>query len=162
MDIEKIYNTYFADVYRYLFAISQDKHLAEELTQETFFKALKNIDGFRNQCHIKVWLCQIGKHAYFDYLRKHKKLLPAQDDFEHADENNPVLEFEKREMVYQIHKILHHMNEPYKEVFSLRIFGELSFKEISNLFGKSESWAKMTYLRARRKIQEAMENENHM
>ncbi len=72
------------------------------------------------------------------------------------------LDFEKKETVYRLHRILHNLNEPYKEVFSLRTFGELSFREISSLFGKSESWAKMTYLRAKRKIREEMEDEDHM
>lgn len=162
MDIEMIYDKYFTAVYKYLFSISQDKHVAEELTQETFFKALQKIDGFRNQCDIRVWLCQIGKNAYFDYLRKNKRFVPAEEAEGSADETDLVLDFERRETAYAIHKILHDLNEPYKEVFSLRTFGELSFREISSLFGKSESWAKVTYLRAKRKIQEAMKRENYM
>lgn len=162
MDIEELYDRYFTAVYKYLFSVSQDKHIAEELTQETFFKALQKIYEFRGQCEIRVWLCQIGKNAYYDYLRKNRRCCPSVEEEERADGQSVELNFEKKETAHQIHRILHNLNEPYKEVFSLRIFGELSFREISSLFGKSESWAKMTYLRAKRKIREAMEYEDHV
>jgi RNA polymerase sigma-70 factor (ECF subfamily) len=133
------------------------------MTQETFFKALQKIDDFQGQCDIRVWLCQIGKNAYYDYLRKNKRYSPIEEIPESADHSSMELELEKKEDAYRIHRILHNLQEPYKEVFTLRTFGELSFKEISNLFGKSESWAKMTYLRAKNKIQEAMKHEgNHV
>jgi RNA polymerase sigma-70 factor (ECF subfamily) len=163
MDMEELYHRYFTAVYKYLFSISQDKHIAEEMTQETFFKAMQKIDGFQGQCDIRVWLCQIGKNAYYDYLRKNKRYSPIEEVPESADHRSMERELEKKEDVYRIHRILHNLQEPYKEVFTLRTFGELSFKEISNLFGKSESWAKMTYLRAKKKIQEAMKHEgNHV
>lgn len=162
MDMEELYDRYFTAVYKYLFSVSQDKHLAEELTQETFFKALQKIDTYRGQCDIRVWLCQIGKNAYFDYVRKKRRFTTADEEKEPMDEGNIELEFEERETIQRIHRILHNLKEPYKEVFSLRTFGELTFREISELFGKSESWAKMTYLRAKKKIQEALENEDFM
>lgn len=161
MDIEELYKTYFADVYKYLLAISGDREIAEELTQETFFKALQRIGSFRGECGIRVWLCQIGKNAYLDHLKKQKRLVSGETK-ESADERDFMLDFQQRESAYRIHRILHKMNEPYKEVFSLRVFGELSFREISGLFGKTESWARTTFLRAKRKIQEAMENEDYM
>lgn len=162
MDIEEVYDRYFTAVYKYLFSVSRDKHMAEELTQETFFKALQKIDDFRGECDIKVWLCQIGKNAYYDHLRKNRRLTPIEEGMECTDTGSVELDFENKETVYRLHRILHNLKEPYKEVFSLRIFSELSFREISSLFGKSESWAKMTYLRAKKKIQEAMEDEDHM
>lgn len=162
MDMEELYDRYFTAVYKYLFSVSQDKHIAEELTQETFFKALQKIDDFRGQCEIRVWLCQIGKNAYYDYLRRNRRFSPIAEQGEMPAGQSLELDFEKKETVYRLHRILHNLNEPYKEVFSLRTFGELSFREISSLFGKSESWAKMTYLRAKRKIREEMEDEDHM
>lgn len=160
--MEELYNRYFSVVYKYLLSLSQDKHIAEELTQEAFFKALQKINDFRGQCDIRVWLCQIGKNAYYDYLRKNKRLVFMEEENGHADVRNVELDYEKKETIRRLHEILHELKEPYKEVFSLRTFGELPFREISSLFGKSESWAKMTYLRAKRKIWEAMENEDHM
>lgn len=162
MDIEELYDRYFRAVYKYLFSISQNKHIAEELTQETFFKALQKIEDFRGQCDIRVWLCQIGKHAYYDYLRKSRRLIPMEEGGPWPVAEGMEADFEKKETVRRVHKILHGLQEPYKEVFTLRTFGELSFREISSLFGKSESWAKMTYFRAKKKIQEAMDYEDHM
>lgn len=162
MDMEELYDRYFTAVYKYLFSVSQDKHIAEELTQETFFKALQKIDDFRGQCEIRVWLCQIGKNAYYDYLRRNRRFSPIAEQGKMPAGQSLELDFEKKETAYRLHRILHNLNEPYKEVFSLRTFGELSFREISSLFGKSESWAKMTYLRAKRKIREEMEDEDHM
>lgn len=159
MDMEEVYDRYFIAVYRYLLSISQSKHIAEELTQETFFKALQKIDYFQGECDIRVWLCQIGKNAYYDYLRKNKKYSSIDEALERADPMNVELNFEKKDDVYRIHRILQNLREPYKEVFLLRTFDELSFREISYLFGKSESWAKMTYLRAKKKIQEVLDYE---
>lgn len=163
MDIEELYNRYFKTVYKYIFSISQNKHIAEELTQETFFKALQKIDSFQGKCDIRIWLCQIGKNTYYDYLRKNKKYSLMENIQENSDHICMEMDYEKKEDIYRIHRILHDLKEPYKEVFTLRIFGELSFRDISNLFGKSESWAKMTYLRAKKKIKEAIKyGENHM
>lgn len=131
MDTEELYNRYFTAVYKYLFSISQNKHIAEEMTQETFFKALQKIDSFQGECDIRVWLCQIGKNAYYDYLRKSKRYSPIDEAAEGTDQLNVEMDFEKKEDVYRIHRILYNLQEPYKEVFSLRIFGELSFREIS-------------------------------
>ncbi len=160
--MEELYKTYFTDVYKYLTAISGDRQIAEELTQDTFFKALQKIGGFRGECSIRVWLCQIAKNAWFDYLRKHKRIVPEDENRESESVRDMALDFEQRETALRIHRILHEMQEPYKEVFSLRVFGELSFREIGTLFGKTESWARTTFLRAKRKIWEVMENEDHM
>ena len=160
--MEELYKAYFPDVYKYLLALTGDRQMAEELTQDTFFKALQKIEGFRGECSVRVWLCQIGKNAYLDYLKKHKRVFPADEEKETAYVRDMVQEMERKETAYRIHRILHKMSEPYKEVFTLRVFGELSFREISALFGKTESWARTTFLRAKRKIREAMENEDHM
>lgn len=133
MDIEELYQQYFTVMYKYLFFISQNKHVAEELTQETFFKALQKIDDFRGECSIRVWLCQIGKNAYYDYLRKNRRLAPLEEEPEKSDGHSVELDFEKRETVQRLYRILHNLDEPYKEVFSLRTFGELPFREISSV-----------------------------
>lgn len=160
MDIQEIYETYFTAVYRYILALLGNSQIAEEITQETFFKALKKIDTFRGDCELRVWLCQIAKNEYFQLLRKGKREefldskllqnLPQSGGLETA-----VVE---RETYMQVQKILHCMEEPYKEVFSLRMFGELSFREIAELFNRSENWARVIYYRARIKIKERLED----
>ena len=163
MNIEELYRTYFDIVYRYIRSISQDEALAEEVTQETFFKALKKVDEFRGECDVRVWLCQIAKHTLYDHLKKEKKYLPGEEIPEWAEGDEG---FEKklaqRSQAMEIHKVLHKLPEPYKEVFSLRTFGELNFREIGMIFEKSENWARVTYYRARVKIREELEYEDHM
>ena len=151
MNIEELYRTYFDIVYRYIRSISQDGSLAEEVTQETFFKALKKADQFRGDCDVRVWLCQIAKNTLYDHLKKQKKQLLGDERLEEAESADGELLEEKlaqRSQAMEIHKVLHRLSEPYKEVFSLRTFGELTFREIGMLFGKSENWARVTYYRA--------------
>ena len=165
MNIEELYRTYFDIVYRYIRSISQDGALAEEVTQATFFKALKKADQFRGDCDVRVWLCQIAKNTLYDHLKKQKKQLLGDEKLEKAESAGGELLEEKlaqRSQAMEIHKVLHRLSEPYKEVFSLRTFGELTFREIGMLFGKSENWARVTYYRARVKIREELEYEDHM
>ena len=165
MNIEELYRTYFDIVYRYIRSISQDGSLAEEVTQETFFKALEKIDQFRGDCDVRVWLCQIAKNTLYDHLKKQKKQLLGDEKLEKIESAGGELLEEKlaqRSQAMEIHKVLHRLSEPYKEVFSLRIFGELTFREIGMLFGKSENWARVTYYRARVKIREELEYEDYM
>ena len=160
LNIQEVYEKYFTVVYRYLLSLSHNTHIAEELTQETFFKALKKVDDFRGECDLRIWLCQISKNTYYDYLKKNKKYVPeAQNELsEDVFSTDFIQDFSDKETAFRVHKVLHKLSEPYKEVFSLRVFGELSFSDISDLFGKSESWARVTYHRARLKIKERMDH----
>ncbi|GLI83817.1 RNA polymerase subunit sigma [Rossellomorea marisflavi] len=157
-EFEKIYDQHFREVYAFILSMSLNEKLAEEITQETFFKALKAIDGFKGQCKMNVWLCQIAKNTYFTHLSKQKRLVPEEAVESSGD---AVMErlMENREEAMRVHKVLHSLQDPYKEVFTLRIFGELSFRDISGLFGKTESWARVTYHRARQKIQDRLKEE---
>ena len=150
-DFEAVYRQYFADVYKYVLALSRDEQTAEEVTQETFFKALTAIDSFRGDCQLRVWLCQIARNQYLSLCRERKRF------GETADEpgGSGIEEgFADREAAKKLHRLLHGLPEPYKEVFSLRTFGELPFSQIGELFGKTESWARVTYFRARQKLKE--------
>ena len=165
MNIEELYRTYFDIVYRYIRSVSRDGALAEEVTQETFFKALEKIDQFRGDCDVRVWLCQIAKNTLYDHLKKQKKQLLGDEKLEKIESAGGELLEEKlaqRSQAMEIHKVLHRLSEPYKEVFSLRVFGELSFGTISSLFGKSESWARVTYHRACKKIREELDHEDQL
>ena len=153
-EIEEVYRLYFRDVYKYALSLTRDEHIAEEITQETFFKALKSIDRFDGRCKVYVWLCQIAKNTYFtQYQRaiKGEQIVPTRTGNDSLEER-----MEERETAFEIHRILHALPEPFKEVFSLRAFGELSFKQIGTLFGKTESWARVTYHRAKMKIKEEL------
>lgn len=162
MSIEELYEKYFTYVYRYLVSVSRDKNLAEELTQETFFKALKRIDSFRGESSVQSWLCQIGKNCYLDHLRRQSRFSHQNQNDQKSDKKNLEENLVDKESAWEIVEKIHNIKEPYKEVLYLRIFGEVSFREIGALFSKSESWAKMTYLRARRKIREELYDGNQM
>lgn len=155
-DFKEVYNLYFRDVYRYALSLCRNESIAEEITQETFFKALSNLEQFDGKCKVSVWLCQIAKNTYISMYRKDKFLdrnantcqVPGTCDIEE--------QYLNQETAFAIHKVLHNLEEPYKEVFSLRTFGELPFKQIAELFGKTETWARVTYHRARLKIKEEL------
>ncbi|MDO5095588.1 MAG: RNA polymerase sigma factor [Peptostreptococcaceae bacterium] len=157
-EFEKIYRRYFRDVFLFLKSLSNDESIAEEMASETFFKAMQTIDSFRGDCDIRVWLCQIAKNTYYSYLKKQKRLVQLDELKEVATDDIGIEErISNSGEAMQIHQILHEMQEPYKEVFMLRVFGELSFKEIANIFKKTENWACVTYHRAKNKIREKME-----
>ena len=150
-DFEAVYREYFADVYQYVLALSRDEQTAEEVTQETFFKALTAIDSFRGDCQLRVWLCQIARNQYLTLCRERKKFTDAEPE---PGDSGIEEGFADREDARRLHILLHALPEPYKEVFSLRTFGELPFSQIGELFGKTESWARVTYFRARQKLKE--------
>lgn len=155
-DIEILYNNYFKDVYLFVFSLSKDKYIAEDITSETFMKAIKSIDSFKGNCDIKTWLFQIAKNSYYSYLRKNKYLLELDSFSEAKGETDIERSFFTKEESMKVHEILHGLSEPYKEVFSLRVFGELSFNQIGELFDKTDNWACVTFHRAKNKIREEM------
>jgi RNA polymerase sigma-70 factor (ECF subfamily) len=153
-DFEKIYAENFGAVYKYAVALSKNSSLAEEITQEAFFKALQKIDTFRGESSLRVWLCQIAKNTYYSLLREREKL-GCTNGME-ASEQSIEKALLDSDAAFRIHKALHGIKEPYKEVFSLRLFGELPFAQIGELFGKTESWARVTYHRAKIMVKEKM------
>ena len=155
--IEALYRQYFHDVFLYLKAVTKSDDIAEELTQETFFKAMKSLDSFKGGCEVRVWLCQIAKNCWYSYCRKQKHIAGELPEDLPDTAPPPTLSFEDKETVLEIHRILHTLAEPYKEVFTLRVFGELPFKDIAGLFGKTENWAAVTFHRAKLKIIDQME-----
>lgn len=156
MDFEKLYNAYFMEVYSFCFTILKNQNLAEEAAQETFYKAIKTKSSFKGKSKESTWLCAIAKNTCTDFLRKHKHT-ECIDDIEVADSSSSVAKVMDRVTALQIHTILHNLEEPYKEVFQLRVFGELAFSDIAKIFGKTENWARVTYHRAKIKIYERIE-----
>lgn len=145
-------------VYHYTLALCRDEAMAQDITQETFLKAMKSYDKFKGDSSLYTWLCAIAKRCLINRYKKDSRELPT-DDFSgtlpKAEKSLEEMVSDKNLAMY-IHKILHTMQEPYKEVFSLRVFGQLSFADISKLFAKTESWARVTYHRARKIINEEL------
>ncbi len=159
---EKIYRTYFMEVYSYVMTLAKNPEQAEEITQETFYRAIKSRDNYRGEASERTWLCAIAKNICMDMFRKKREKEELREEIPATVNavSGEVYSLEKLMMdkssSLQIHRVLHQLEEPYKEVFSLRIFGELSFQSIGMIFGKSENWARVTYHRARLKIQERL------
>ena len=157
---DEVYNQYFKDVYCYVFSLSRSQSVAEEVTKETFFRALKKIDSFRGDCDIRIWLCQIAKNEYFR-MRERGRRFTEEPPPDSASSQNTEEDFIKKEETLRIYRTLHDLDEPYKEVFSMRVFGELPYKELGLILGKSENWARVTYYRAKQRIQSRLKEGNH-
>lgn len=155
--LEDIFRDYSDFIYKYILSLCGNSDIADEITQQTFFKAMNSLKKFKGECDIRTWLCTIAKNTYFTYCKKSNHTVTLDETNEIV--SNYIIE-EKiidKENVDKIHNILHNLKEPYKEVFMLRVFGELSFKKIGILFGKSDNWACVTFYRAKQMIQRQME-----
>ena len=154
---DEVSQKYFDPVYRYALSLSADPHAAEEITQETFFKALRSLDQFRGDSSLKSWLCAIAKNIWLSGQRK-KKAQPIDDMLDLPDPGpGPEESIARRDESMRIHRLLHALDEPYREVFTLRTLGQLSFRDIGDLFGKTENWACVVYHRARARLKREME-----
>jgi len=158
-DMEKIYEQYFKTVYKYLFCLTHNNDISKELTQETFYKAVKKINTYRGECKISVWLCQIAKNLWYDYCRKNNKNINAQEFLEFQITNITEEQVISNEEKLSLYKRMQELDEKTREVIYLRITGELSFKEIGIIMNKTENWARVTFYRGKQKLKEVDKNE---
>ena len=155
--IEEIYQNHAQAVYGYLCSLTRDAQLAEELTQETFYQAVKNIDRFDGSCKILTWLCAIAKNQLLAYQRKHPQMenwetvteqMQSQEKIAHSAEHEVLGSLERMELLQKLHSC----PEPFREILYLRVFGGYSFREIGEVMGKTENWARVTYYRGKEKL----------
>lgn len=153
MKLDETYRQYADMVFKYLMAMCGDEFLAEELTQETFFRAVKHADSFDGNVKVTTWLCAIAKNAYLSYVKKQSKRV--------TEEENADVPYEEdlldRENCREIYKAVHRLDEPYREIVLLRIHTDMNFAEIGEIFGKSENWARVTFYRGKEKLREFLE-----
>ena len=161
-DIEKIYEEYFETVNKYLFCLTHNNDISEELTQETFYRAVKKINTYNGKCKISVWLCQIAKHLWYNQCRKNKRIVDTDETFDIEDPQNLEEQFIAGEEKVLLYKKMQNLDEKTREVMYLRITGELSFKEIGEILGKTENWARVTFYRGKSKLKEVDGNEKGM
>ena len=152
---ERLYNAYYMRVFSYVMTMAGDRQTSEEITQEAFFRAFSKSAEFRNESDEVTWLCAIAKNCFVDETRRRNKTGPIPEELP-ASGRSIEQQVTDKDSSFRIHAALHTMDEPYREVFELRIFGELSFSQIGTIFGKTENWARVTYHRARLKLQEEM------
>ncbi len=160
-DFEAIYMEHFLNVYKYVLSLCRNESLAEEITQEAFYKALNGIDRFDGKCQLYVWLCQIAKNTYFTYAKKQKRYT-TEADVDMSLEAAPEIEssYLDKETARRLHVLLHQLKDPYKEVFTLRVFCELPFSQIGELFGKTDSWARLIFYRAKIELRRGLDENN--
>ena len=157
---EKMYEAYYMRVYSYAVTISGSRELAEEITQETFYRAMTKSASFRKEADEVTWLCTIAKNLLCDEKRRQKKTGPIPEDVEAGGKSIEQIAAD-RDSSFRVHLALHALEEPYREIFELRVFGELGFRDIGTIFGKTENWARVTYHRARLKLQERMKTDEN-
>lgn len=153
--MDEIYKSYAMTVYKYLLSMTHDEDLSEELTQETFYQAIRTIDRYDESCRISTWLCGIAKNVLITYRRKNRQHEELSDwDGNAQPDQDEIIRSEER--VILIRKI-HDLPEPFREVVYLRVFGELSFREIGDVHGKTENWARVTFYRGKEKLRKDAE-----
>lgn len=151
--MEKVYQRHARTVYKFLLAQCRDPALAEELTQETFYQAVKSVDRFDGSCKVSVWLCQIAKHLWYQHLRRRKREAPVPTgDLPEAPGPSAEEGLLEREGRMDLLRLVHELPEPAREVVYLRAFGGLSFREIGDVCGKTETWARVTFYRSKEKL----------
>lgn len=160
--MDEIYKEYSKTVYKYLLTLTNNTEIAEELMQETFYSAVKNIHQYRNEASLKTWLCKIAKNKWIDFYKKKQKNIEINID--EIDESNFITssiedEYSLKEDIISVYKLIHQLDNSSKEVVLLRIKANFSFKEIGTIMGKSEEWARITFYRAKIKLKEEFNNE---
>ena len=151
-DMEKVYQRHAQTVYKFLLAQCHDPGLAEELTQETFYQAVRSVDRFDGSCKVSVWLCQIAKHLWYQYLRRHKRESPMPEAAPEAPTPSAEEGLLEREGKLDLLRQIHDLGTDAREVVYLRAFGGLTFREIGDVMGRTETWARVTFYRTKEKL----------
>lgn len=159
-EFDEIYRLYAGKVYRYILSLCRDETLAEDILQNAMLKAFNNIGGFSGKCSVNTWLCTIARNEYFNHLKKSEnKNVPLDENAGHSS-GNPEERALSELSAMDILKLVHALEEPLREIFMLRFYGDLKFSEIGEIFGKSENWARVNFFRAREKLAQSLEKEN--
>lgn len=153
-NIEEICKKYYSLVYKYLFCLTHNEEISKDLTQETFYKVVKKIDTYKGESKLSVWICEIAKNLWYDELRRNKRRVKQEKVEEISSEENLESNYINKEEIEEFYKRIDNLDEVTKKIIFLRIDGELSFKEIGEVFGKTETWARVTFYRGKQKLKE--------
>jgi len=159
-EFHEIYEKYSTNLYSFILKMCGNEQLAKDILQDTMLKAMTNADSFKGSCSVKTWLCTIAKNLYYDHLKKAETQNKSLEIIDMpTSDTNIETDIINRDTSMRIHHLLHELEEPYREVFTLRVFAELKFSDIGNVFGKSENWAGVTFYRAKQKLLQLMKKE---
>lgn len=161
--LDDIYKNYAKELYRYIFNLCRNETLAEDILQDTMLNAVMSIDKFKGECSLKTYLCRIARNIWLNHVKRaENKNVSIDDSMEFVSDDSVEEQLNNKMQSQAIHHVLHTLDEPYKEVFTLRVFAELKFSDIGNLFGESANWARVTFFRAKEKIIQQLEKENEI
>jgi len=149
--LEQLYVEYSDRIYRYIFLQVRQKELAEDLTQETFFRALKNIHTFNNQASLATWLTKIARNATYDHFRRKRIIRFFSLDSEVSEDTSslsPEDELLKKDLTARLYNALASLKTSYRDVLILRKINENSIKETAYILGWTETKVKSTMARA--------------
>lgn len=155
-EFEHIYKENYPVVYKYVLSLCRNRPLAEEITQEAFVKAMEHMERFDGRCQLYVWICQIAKNTYFTYQKKQKRFVSERQSPTQTTASPEELFFDK-ETAERLYALLDQLPDPNRDVFSLRVFGELSFSQIGAIYGKTDNWARLIYFRTKKKLKEDLD-----
>ena len=160
-ELDEIYEKYEGKIYLYILKLCGNESIAEEIMQNTFLKAIENADSFEGRCEVTTWLCRIAKNEYLNFIkRRDNNNLTLEDERVDAD-GDIMIHLENKEAAVSVHKALHALAEPYREVFTLRVMGELSFRQIGEIFDKNENWARVTFFRGKAKLIDKLKEDGY-
>ncbi|MBP3797892.1 MAG: RNA polymerase sigma factor [Ruminococcus sp.] len=160
-ELDEIYEKYAGKIYLYILKLCGNESIAEEIMQNTFLKAIENADSFEGRCEVTTWLCRIAKNEYLNFIkRRDNNNLTLEDERVDAD-GDIMIHLENKEAAVSVHKALHALAEPYREVFTLRVMGELSFRQIGEIFDKNENWARVTFFRGKAKLIDKLKEDGY-
>lgn len=158
-ELDEIYRLYAGDVYRYLFSLCRNEHLAQDLLQDVMLKAVTGFDKFRGDSSVKTWLFTIAKNLYLNHVKRaDNRNLPIEEDLLRSEDNLEERIMDQSQALH-IHRLVHSLDDPYREVFTLRVFAELKFDDIGAVFGKTGNWARVSFYRAKEKILSMMKED---
>lgn len=161
MDFDEIFRDYAGLLYKYMLKLSHSEDIAEEIVQETFCKAVINAHKFKGECKVTTWLCRIARNEYLNYIKKKERSNLNIDDFSAVADERVLEEIvEDREAASAARAALNELPELVRELFELRVYG-LSFRELGDIYGKTENWARVTFFRAKQKIIRRMEEQGY-
>ena len=159
-DVETLYRQYAPAVYKYLLCLTRDRALSEDLAADTFERALGGFERFRGDCSPSAWLCAIAKRLWYAELRRRKQLAVLPEDDQLVSEEDIEREYLHREDKLALYRVLRTLDEETREVFYLRLSGEMTFEEIGDILGRSAVWARLSYYRGKEKLKERMRRDD--
>jgi len=159
-EFHEIYEKYSADLYAYILRMCHNEQLAKDILQDTMLNAMIRVESFKGGCSVKTWLYTIAKNLVYDHIKKAENKNSSLEAIPEPTLQESIEDcFADKYMAMHIHHLLHELEEPYREVFTLRVFAELKFSDIGSVFGKSGNWAGVTFYRAKQRLIELLEKE---